>query len=106
MVAINAFPTDSDEEVNFVKDECDKLGVQAILAHGFAKGGEGMTDLAEAVVKEIIASDWEHPYSKVLAAYPIEGLENNKCWPTVGRIDGAYGDRNLVCSCNPITDYA
>ncbi|MFK8038806.1 MAG: formate--tetrahydrofolate ligase [Crocinitomicaceae bacterium] len=53
VVAINAFPTDSDAEVNLVKEECGKLGVQAILAHGFAKGGDGMTDLAEAVVKEI-----------------------------------------------------
>ena len=55
VVAINAFPTDSDQEVQFVKDECSKLGVQAILAHGFAKGGDGMTDLADAVVKEIEA---------------------------------------------------
>lgn len=53
VVAINAFPTDSNEEVQFVKDACAKMGVKAILAEGFAKGGEGMTELAEAVVAEV-----------------------------------------------------
>jgi len=53
VVAINAFPTDSDEEVQFIKDACAKMGVKAILAEGFAKGGDGMTELAEAVVAEV-----------------------------------------------------
>lgn len=53
VVAINAFPSDTDEEVNFVIEACAKMGVQAIVARGFADGGNGMTDLAEAVVKEI-----------------------------------------------------
>lgn len=53
VVAINAFPTDSEEEVNLIQERCAKMGVQAIVAKGFAKGGEGMTDLAEAVVKEV-----------------------------------------------------
>jgi len=53
VVAINAFPTDSDEEVNIVIDKCAVMGVQAIVAKGFADGGNGMTDLANAVVKEV-----------------------------------------------------
>lgn len=53
VVAINAFPSDSDEEVQFVKDQCAQVGVKAVLARGFAQGGHGMTDLAEAVVKEV-----------------------------------------------------
>jgi len=53
VVAINAFPTDSEEEVQFIKDACAKMGVKAILAEGFAKGGDGMIDLAEAVVAEV-----------------------------------------------------
>lgn len=53
VVAINAFPSDSEEEINFIKSQCAKMGVQAILAEGFAKGGDGMTDLAQAVVQEI-----------------------------------------------------
>ena len=53
VVAINAFPTDSKEEVKLIQDRCAKMGVQAIVAEGFAKGGDGMTNLAEAVVKEV-----------------------------------------------------
>lgn len=53
VVAINAFPTDSQEEVEFIIKKCKSLKVKAIVAEGFAKGGEGMTDLAKAVVDEI-----------------------------------------------------
>jgi len=53
VVAINVFPSDTDEEVNIVKSKCAAIGVQAILANGFADGGSGMTDLAEAVVSEV-----------------------------------------------------
>ncbi len=53
VVAINSFPTDSDEEVQFIINQCKTLGVTARVAEGWAKGGEGMTDLAEAVVESI-----------------------------------------------------
>ena len=53
VVAINHFPTDSEEEIQLVKDRCKALGVGAGLAKGFAEGGKGMTDLAEAVVKVV-----------------------------------------------------
>jgi formate--tetrahydrofolate ligase len=53
VVAINAFPSDSDEEIKLIQDKCAKMNVKAVLAKGFADGGEGMTDLAEAVVSEI-----------------------------------------------------
>jgi formate--tetrahydrofolate ligase len=53
VVAINAFPTDTEEEVKLVQDKCAAMGVQAIVANGWAKGGDGMTDLADAVVAEI-----------------------------------------------------
>ncbi|MBX7053134.1 MAG: formate--tetrahydrofolate ligase [Flavobacteriales bacterium] len=52
-VAINHFPTDTDEELQYVISKCAELGVQAVVARGFAQGGEGMKDLAQAVVKEI-----------------------------------------------------
>jgi formate--tetrahydrofolate ligase len=51
VVAINHFPTDTDEEIQFVKERCKRLGVEAVLAKGFAEGGKGMTDLADAVVR-------------------------------------------------------
>ncbi|MFZ1658029.1 MAG: formate--tetrahydrofolate ligase, partial [Flavobacteriales bacterium] len=53
VVAMNHFPTDSEEEIQLVKDRCKALGVEAVLAKGFAEGGKGMTDLAEAVVKVV-----------------------------------------------------
>jgi glycine dehydrogenase len=49
--------------------------------------------------------DWNHKYSREKAAYPIHSLKLNKFWPSVGRINNAYGDRNLVCSCAPIAEY-
>jgi formate--tetrahydrofolate ligase len=53
VVAINAFPTDSDAEIELIKSKCKALGVTAVLARGWAQGGEGMTDLAQAVVNEV-----------------------------------------------------
>jgi formate--tetrahydrofolate ligase len=53
VVALNHFPTDSDEELNFVIDACAKLGIKAVVSRGFANGGEGTTDLAQAVVDEV-----------------------------------------------------
>ena len=53
-----------------------------------------------------IASDkWDHPYSRQKAAYPAPYLKNHKYWPSVGRIDNAYGDRNLMCTCPPVEAY-
>ena len=55
---------------------------------------------------EMITSDrWDFPYSRQKAAFPLEFVSENKFWPTVRRVDEAYGDRNLVCSCNPIESY-
>jgi formate--tetrahydrofolate ligase len=68
-VAINHFPTDSQDEMNFVIEQCKLLGVEAVVARGFAQGGEGMRDLAHAVVQEIEKGtnafkplyDWKEP---------------------------------------------
>ena len=55
---------------------------------------------------EMITQDqWDFPYSRQKAAFPLEFVAENKFWPTVRRVDEAYGDRNLVCSCNPIESY-
>jgi glycine dehydrogenase len=53
-----------------------------------------------------IAADWTHPYSRELAAYPAGVDPRAKYWPPVRRIDGAFGDRNLVCACPPVDAYA
>ena len=52
--------------------------------------------------EDLLVNEWTHPYSRELAAYPLPELRRNKYWVPVSRIDGGYGDRNLVCSCPPI----
>jgi len=54
---------------------------------------------------EYCLGEWNHPYSREEAAYPVESLRGTKYWAPVRRVDGAYGDRNLVCACPPITDF-
>ncbi len=58
---------------------------------------------APHTIGEIGSDDWNHPYTRQQAAWPVKGLRESKFWPSVGRIDDTYGDRNLVCSCAPIT---
>ncbi len=53
----------------------------------------------------VTSDQWDFPYSRQKAAYPLEFVYENKFWPTVRRVDEAYGDRNLVCSCAPIESY-
>ncbi len=56
---------------------------------------------------QVIGSDrWSHPYSRERAAWPLPYLRDAKFWPTVGRIDNTFGDRNLQCTCAPMSDYA
>ena len=57
-------------------------------------------------VRELTKDTWEHSYTRKKAAYPLAYLTDNKFWPSVGRVDNAYGDRNLVCACPPIESYA
>jgi glycine dehydrogenase len=52
------------------------------------------------------ADDWDRPYPRSLGGWPSEHQRRSKYWPPVGRIDGGYGDRNLVCSCPPMEDLA
>jgi glycine dehydrogenase len=52
----------------------------------------------------LVAASWAHPYSREQAAYPVAGLRQRKYWPPVGRVDNVYGDRNLFCSCVPVSE--
>jgi len=53
----------------------------------------------------VMSDSWEHKYSRQIAAYPAPWLKEHKYWPSVRRVDNAYGDRNLVCTCPPIDAY-
>jgi glycine dehydrogenase len=53
----------------------------------------------------VTATDWKHPYSREQAAFPAPWVRDYKFWPAVARIDDAYGDRHLVCTCPPMDAY-
>ena len=52
-----------------------------------------------------IAAEWKHPYGREQAAFPLPWVRDAKFWPSVKRIDNAGGDRNLICTCPPMSDY-
>ena len=53
----------------------------------------------------LITDNWNRSYKKETAAYPVATLKNSKYWPPVGRIDNVHGDKNLICSCLPVSEY-
>ncbi len=60
---------------------------------------------APHTVEIMTADEWTHSYTRSQAAYPLKWIKSRKFWPSVGRVDNAYGDRNLVCTCPPMEDY-
>lgn len=73
---------------------------------------DGKADKANNVIKNaphtsklVVSDSWDKPYGREKAAYPLKWVKANKFWPSVARVDNAYGDRNLVCSCAPIESY-
>ena len=60
---------------------------------------------APHTAKLVVNDNWDKPYTRQQAAYPLKWVRDNKFWPSVARVDNAYGDRNLVCSCAPIESY-
>jgi len=61
---------------------------------------------APHTAESALVDAWSHPYSREAAVYPVASLRNDKYWTPVRRIDGAYGDRHLVCSCPPVEAFA
>ncbi len=102
-------PTESESKFE-IDRFCDTL---LLIAEEIKEIQLGIADQKNNVLKnsphtimEISSNDWNHPYSREKAAFPAAWLKQKKFWPSIGRVNNAYGDRNLVCSCNPITDYA
>ncbi len=102
-------PTESE-----TKDEMDRF-CDALLSikKEIDEVVSGKTDAVDNVLKnaphtatEIMADEWTHGYNRSEAAYPLPYVQSNKFWPAVARVDNAYGDRNLVCSCLPVEAYA
>jgi len=59
---------------------------------------------APHTAESLLGAQWDHPYPREAAAYPVDALRRNKYWSPVGRVDNVYGDRNLFCSCLPVGD--
>ncbi|MEZ5318632.1 MAG: aminomethyl-transferring glycine dehydrogenase [Vicinamibacterales bacterium] len=76
------------------------------VATGAADPKDNVLKNAPHTAEDVSADEWTHPYSRQQAAYPVASLRHAKFWPPVSRIDNPFGDRNLMCACPPIEDYA
>ena len=102
-------PTESETKAELDKF-CDAM--VAIRAE-IQEIEDGKADRVENVLKNaphtatmVLTGTWDLPYSREKAVFPAPFVKENKFWPTVRRIDSAYGDRNLICSCIPVEEYA
>ena len=101
-------PTESEP-----KPELDRF-VEAMIhvRQEIQEVADGKADRTDNVLKNaphtstVVSADvWSHSYGREKAAFPVPGLRRIKSWPSVGRINSTYGDRNIVCSCPPVKDY-
>ncbi len=76
------------------------------VASGTMDAKDNVLKNAPHTAESVIADNWKHPYSREKAAFPVPGLRQNKFWPSIGRVNNAYGDRQLICTCPPIEAYA
>jgi glycine dehydrogenase len=75
------------------------------IAEGKADREDNVLHNAPHTVRVLTADQWNHSYDRQKAAFPRKWVVENKFWPSVGRIDDGYGDRNLVCTCDPVDSY-
>ncbi|MHA8050866.1 aminomethyl-transferring glycine dehydrogenase [Aquirufa sp. ROCK-SH2] len=101
-------PTESEN-----KEELDRF-INALLSirEEIREIENGLADKTSNVLKHaphtqsiVLLGEWTRPYSREKAVFPLDYVKANKFWPSVSRIDSAYGDRNLVCACEPIESY-
>ncbi|HRJ49916.1 MAG TPA: glycine dehydrogenase (aminomethyl-transferring), partial [Phycisphaerales bacterium] len=76
------------------------------IEHGGLDRADNPLKHAPHTMHMLMADSWTHAYTREQAAFPLPWLRANKFWPSVARIDNPYGDRNLVCSCPPVSSYA
>jgi glycine dehydrogenase len=102
-------PTESESQAELDRF-CDTM---IAVRNEIREVEDGSADRVENVLKYaphtsrvVLADDWSRPYSREKAAFPLPHLRFSKFWPSVSRVDSAYGDRNLICSCIPVEAYA
>jgi len=76
------------------------------IEKGAVQAKESVLKHAPHTIEAVSATEWNHPYSREQAAYPLKWLRRRKFWPSVSRIDNVFGERNLVCTCPSIEDYS
>ena len=102
-------PTESEPKAELDRF-CDALiairkEIQAVL-DGQADAKDNVLKNAPHTADAVTADEWTHPYSREQAAYPLPWVRAGKVWPSVSRIDNPYGDRNLICACPPMEEWA
>lgn len=98
-------PTES-ENLEELDRFCDAMiSIRKEIENATADDTNNVLKNAPHTLAMLTADRWDYPYSREKAAYPLEYIAENKFWPSVRRVDDAYGDRNLVCSCAPIEAY-
>jgi glycine dehydrogenase len=101
-------PTES-ESIDELDRFCDAMiairGEIAKVESGAWPRGDNPLKGAPHTAEALLASDWPHAYSREDAAYPLKALRQGKYWSPVGRVDNVWGDRNLSCSCPPLSAY-
>ena len=97
-------PTES-ENLSELDKFCDALNSIYLEITSINESDREMLRNSPHTLKMLTASDWDYNYSRENASFPKSYLRDNKFWPSVRRVDEAYGDRNLICSCPPIEIY-
>ncbi|MBD2547295.1 aminomethyl-transferring glycine dehydrogenase [Planktothricoides raciborskii] len=102
-------PTESESKEELDRF-CDAMiairGEIAAIEAGEMDAADNSLKNAPHTAESLMVSEWNHPYSREAAAYPAPWTKDHKFWPSVGRIDNAFGDRNFVCSCVPMDAYS
>jgi glycine dehydrogenase len=101
-------PTESEDKAE-IDRFCDALIAIRAEIEAIEKkqidGTDNPLKNAPHTVDMVTAQEWNHPYTREQAAFPLPYVYNNKFWPSVGRVNNSHGDRNLVCTCPPIESY-
>lgn len=98
-------PTES-ENLEELDRFCDAMiSIKKEIAEATADDKNNVLKNSPHTLAMLTSDNWDLPYSREKAAFPLEYLADNKFWPSVRRVDDAYGDRNLICSCAPIEAY-
>jgi glycine dehydrogenase len=98
-------PTES-EDLAELDRFCDAMiAIRKEISTSSKDDNQNILKNAPHTLAMVTSDEWVFPYTREVAAFPLEYIADNKFWPTVRRVDEAYGDRNLVCSCAPIEAY-